>query len=177
MKDKLIWDKEKEIYSVKSKENSIGFKDAEINQEDAYSIKIKLDEGAKLPSRKHENDAGADLFSNQDVIIPSGETRAVGTGNYFSIPKGFEVQIRSRSGLALKNSVFVLNSPGTIDSGYIGEIGIILHNAGKEDFIVSKGDRIAQAVIAPVCLLNFKVVDELENTERGTGGFGSTGKR
>jgi len=139
------------------------------------TINIKLDEGAKLPVRKHKNDAGADLFSNQDVVIPSGETRVVGTGNYFSIPKGFEVQIRSRSGLALKNSIFVLNSPGTIDSGYIGEIGVILHNASKEDFIVSKGDRIAQAVIAPVCLLPFEVVDELEDTERGSGGFGSTG--
>jgi dUTP pyrophosphatase len=160
MKDKLTWDKELEIYAIKEKNNL---------------IKIKLDEGAKLPLRKHKNDAGADLFSNQDVIIYPGETKVVGTGNYFSIPEGFEIQIRSRSGLALKNSVFVLNSPGTIDSGYIGEVGVILHNAGKEPFVVSKGDRIAQAVIAPVCLLGFEVVDTLEETDRGDGGFGSTG--
>lgn len=147
---------------------------------DAYinnALKIKLDEGAKVPEKKYEGDAGADIFSNENVEIKPGETVAVGTGNYFSIPEGYEVQIRSRSGLALKNNIFVLNSPGTIDHGYTGEVKVILHNLGKETFKVEKGDRIAQAVVSALVKIPIAIVESLEETERGDSGFGSTGMK
>ena len=98
------------------------------------------------------------------------------TGLYFSIPEGYEVQVRPRSGLAAKNGVTVLNTPGTIDSDYRGEIKVILVNLGDEDFTVNNGDRIAQIVVAPVTIGVFEQVSSLDETERGAGGFGSTGK-
>ena len=98
------------------------------------------------------------------------------TGLSFSIPEGFEIQVRPRSGLAAKNGVTVLNTPGTIDSDYRGEVKVILVNLGSEDFVVKNGDRIAQLVVAPVTLGKFVPVAALDETERGSGGFGSTGK-
>jgi len=138
-------------------------------------LKIKLTNGAIMPEYKKRGDAGADLYSVEDVVIPSMERRIVKTGLYFEIPNGYEVQIRSRSGLAAKHGVFVLNSPGTIDSGYRGEIMVILQNLGKEDFVVNKGDRIAQMVVSAVDYMWFTEVEEVSDTERGSGGFGSTG--
>lgn len=138
-------------------------------------LKIKTDEGVQIPAYNHEGDAGADLRANEATIIKAGERAIIGTGLYFDMPYGFEVQIRSRSGLAAKHGVFVLNSPGTIDCGYKNEIKIILQNLGKEDFVVEKGDRIAQMVVAPVCRIPFELTTVLTESDRGIGGLGSTG--
>lgn len=121
--------------------------------------------------------AGIDLRANndQDIIIKSNSTKLIPTGIAIALPEGYEAQIRPRSGLALKKSVTVLNSPGTIDSDYRGEVGVILINHGKDDFIVTKGQRIAQMVIAKYEYVNFDYVDNLDETSRGEGGFGSTG--
>lgn len=135
----------------------------------------KLNEDAKLPEYAHKGDAGLDLFSTIDVEIPSGETRLISTGIAISLPFRTEAQIRPRSGLALKNSITVLNTPGTIDSGYRGEIGVILINHGKEVFKVTKGMKIAQMVIAQYNITVLEEVIELDNTKRAEKGFGSTG--
>lgn len=128
----------------------------------------------KLPQYMTEESAGADLYSSENVVLKTGETKLVRTGLFFEIPSGYEVQIRPRSGLALKHGITVLNSPGTIDSDYRNEIMVMLTNFGKEDFEIKKGDRIAQMVVAPVCKASFVLTTELSNSER-SGGFGSTG--
>jgi dUTP pyrophosphatase len=122
--------------------------------------------------------AGIDLKANNDgdIIIASGDTALIPTGIAIALPIGYEAQIRPRSGLALKSSITVLNTPGTIDSDYRGEIGIILINHGKKDFIVTKGLRVAQMVIAKYEKLSLEFVTELSDTARGSGGFGSTGE-
>ena len=124
-----------------------------------------------------EGSAGMDLraANNEDITISAGETALIPTAMAIALPKGYEAQIRPRSGLALKKSVTVLNTPGTIDSDYRGEIGIILINHGKEDFIVEKGMRIAQMIIAKYEQAELEFVSELDDTDRGEGGFGSTG--
>ena len=133
------------------------------------------------PSYEKEGDSGFDIRANiSEVIeIEPGKRALIKTGLFFEIPLGFELQVRSRSGLALKNGVMVLNSPGTVDSGYRGEIGVILYNSDKSDtFYVHNGDRIAQGVIAPVQTrdkIKFIKTDELSDSDRGFGGFGSTG--
>lgn len=134
--------------------------------------------GAVIPQYKTVGAAGADIcaFVNEKIVLKPGKRVLVSTGLYFAIPEGFEVQIRPRSGLAAKNGVTVLNTPGTIDSDYRGEIKVILINLGEEDFEISNGDRIAQMVVSPVTVCDFDVVDSLDETDRGTGGFGSTGK-
>jgi dUTP pyrophosphatase len=121
--------------------------------------------------------AGADLqaFLLEPVIIPAGEYRLIPTGVHMAIPEGMEGQIRPRSGLALKHGMTVLNAPGTIDSDYRGEIKVTLINHGKGPFTVNRGDRIAQIVIAPIAAGYFEKADSLEDSPRGTGGFGSTG--
>lgn len=139
-------------------------------------VKIrKINEEAKLPEYAHEGDAGLDLFSVDDIIILPGESKLIKTGIQMELPKGTEAQVRPRSGLALKNQITVLNTPGTIDEGYRGEVGVILINHGKQQFHVEKGMKIAQMVIKPVLKVNIKEVVELTNTTRGEGGFGSTG--
>lgn len=135
-------------------------------------------EGLWFPEYAHEGDSGFDLRSVDDaVLIMPGETRMIPTGLKFVIPEGYEVQVRPRSGLAAKEGLTVLNTPGTIDRGYTGEVKVLLHNTGKEPHVVARGDRIAQAVMAPVERATLYLVDEdgLEVTERGDGGFGSTG--
>jgi dUTP pyrophosphatase len=132
--------------------------------------------GNDLPEYATEGSAGFDIKSAMDVVIPAGLSRIVQTGLRVAIPDGFEMQIRSRSGLASKHSVIVANAPGTIDSDYRGEIGVILINLGKEDYRVAKGDRIAQGVICPVYRANWINVLVLPETDRGAGGFGSTGR-
>ncbi|ASV68763.1 MULTISPECIES: dUTP diphosphatase [Cytobacillus] len=131
---------------------------------------------AKMPYRANEGDAGLDLFSVEDVIIPSGQSALISTGIQMELPKGTEAQVRPRSGLALKHSVTVLNSPGTIDEGYRGEVKVILINHGKEEFRVEKHMRIAQMVIAPVFQVELAQVSDLTQSERNSGGFGSSGK-
>ena len=130
-----------------------------------------------LPVYKTSGAAGADVcaFLKEDIVIHHGEYTLVPTGLYFEIPEGYEIQVRPRSGLAFKNGVTVLNTPGTIDSDYRGELKVLLVNLGKEDFTVKSGDRIAQIILAPVTQADFVQAELLSQTERGEGGFGSTG--
>ena len=134
----------------------------------------------KIPLPKYETtgSSGLDLTANIEgsISIEPGKISIIPTGISVSIPKNFEIQIRPRSGLAAKNQISVLNAPGTIDSDYRGEIKVILINLGNDDFVIKNGDRIAQMVISPVIKTEFEIVDELPNTLRGLGGFGSTGK-
>ena len=140
------------------------------------TLKVKkIHPDAIIPSYAHAGDAGMDLYSYEDGVLQPGERRLFKTGLNVEIPFGYEMQIRSRSGLALKNGIIVLNSPGTIDAGYSGELGIILVNHGKEAYEIKKGDKIAQGKISKVEQVEIKVVEELSETSRGEGGFGSTG--
>ena len=135
----------------------------------------KLRENAVVPRYARDGDAGMDVCSVEDCVLKSGERRLVSTGLAFEIPIGMELQIRPRSGLALKNGISLVNSPGTLDSGYRGELGIILINHGDGDFEVRVGDRIAQIVLNRFEVMEIKEVDELSDSVRGDGGFGSTG--
>ena len=129
-----------------------------------------------IPEYKTEGSSGLDLSSAENVVLWSGKTTMVSTNLAVEIPEGYEIQIRPRSGLAAKHSITVLNSPGTIDSDYRGEIKVILHNLGTDDFNIYKGDRIAQMVLAPVAKMKlFEYY--LSETERNEGGFGSTGNK
>ena len=119
--------------------------------------------------------AGMDITAAESLTLRPGKRHAVATGFAFAIPDGYEVQVRPRSGLALKHGITCLNTPGTIDSDYRGEVKVILANLGDEDFVINTGDRIAQIVVAPVTHGILCEVDALDDTERGTGGFGSTG--
>ena len=136
---------------------------------------IKLNESAIIPRYAHSGDAGLDLFAIEEQLIPPTETQLVKTGIAIALPLGTEAQIRPRSGLALKYSVTVLNSPGTIDAGYRGEIGIILINHGKKAFQIVPRMKIAQMVIASIIPAKVIVVDRLNHSSRGKQGFGSTG--
>ena len=142
-------------------------------------VKCKILDGAFLPSYKTSGSAGADIcaFLDEPKILKVGERFAVPTGLFFEIPNGYEIQIRPRSGLALNNGVTLLNAPGTIDSDYRGEVKVILINLGEKNFEIHNGDRIAQMVVAPVVQCKFEITNELSSTERGSGGFGSTGRR
>jgi len=149
------------------------------------SIKVKkleyFDDNLPLPTYETKDAAGADLracMENKDqMVIKPGHRVLIPTGLSFEIEPGFEVQVRPRSGLSLKTQLLVVNSPGTIDADYRGEVKIILGNFGTEDEIIHHGDRIAQMVLAPITQANFEIVDNLSDTERGAGGFGSTGKK
>lgn len=135
----------------------------------------KIDKNAIIPFKAHEGDAGMDLFSVEETIIKPMERKLIRTGIKIQLPKNTEAQIRPRSGLALKNGITVLNTPGTIDEGYRGEIGIILINLSNEEFKVEVGMKIAQMVIKSTLNLEVEEVVELTKTTRGEGGFGSTG--
>ncbi|MCD8553330.1 dUTP diphosphatase [Seleniivibrio sp.] len=138
-------------------------------------VKIKADDPALMPEYKTEHAAGVDLMAAHGGEIKPFERTLVKTGLYIELPEGFEAQIRPRSGLALKNGITLLNTPGTIDSDYRGELGIILINLSQDTFVYKKGDRIAQMVVATVTRAVFEQVTELSETERGAGGFGHTG--
>jgi dUTP pyrophosphatase len=129
-----------------------------------------------LPSYQTERSAGLDLRADVQLVLEPGARALVPTGLALAIPPGFEGQVRPRSGLALKHGITCLNSPGTIDSDYRGEVGVILANTGREPFAIARGDRIAQLVIAPVTRAELVVVDTLDESARGAGGFGHTGK-
>ena len=133
-------------------------------------------EGLPLPAYATPGAAGMDLLAAREMVIPPGGRALVPTGLAVAIPDGFEMQVRPRSGLALKHGVTVLNAPGTVDSDYRGEVGVILLNTGAEPFAIARGDRIAQAVFAPVTRAAWEEVVVLPETQRGTGGFGSTGR-
>jgi dUTP pyrophosphatase len=139
----------------------------------------RLSKEVPLPKYETNGSSGMDLAANinDSVDIKPGKTAIIPTGLALSIPKGFEVQIRPRSGLAAKKKISVLNTPGTIDADYRGEIKVILINLGQETFKIEKGFRIAQMVVCPIVQAQLKEVDDLNQTERGKGGFGSTGTK
>jgi dUTP pyrophosphatase len=134
-------------------------------------------EGLPLPSYMSAHAAGADLCAavQQDTIIEPGGRAMIPTGFAIALPDGYEAQVRPRSGLALKNGVTCLNSPGTIDADYRGPVNVILANLGSDPFVVRRGDRIAQLIVAPVTRATFELADELDETQRAANGFGSTG--
>jgi len=133
-------------------------------------------DGLPLPAYATSGAAGMDVVAAETLTLAPGARHAVSTGFAVAIPDGYEVQVRPRSGLALKHGITCLNTPGTIDSDYRGEVKVILANLGDEDFVINTGDRIAQIVVAPVTQGILVEVDALDDTERGTGGFGSTGE-
>lgn len=142
------------------------------------NIKYNSKEGAIVPEYKTAGAAGADLCAylpSQNVTLSPGKSALIPTGLFFEIPDGYEVQVRPRSGLAAKNGITVLNTPGTIDSDYRGEVKVILINLGEEEFTINNGDRIAQMVVAPVTTADFTFAENLSETDRGSGGMGSTG--
>ncbi|MBA3064259.1 dUTP diphosphatase [Candidatus Woesearchaeota archaeon] len=139
-------------------------------------IKIKkIKESAILPHYAHDGDAGVDLYSTEDYVLKPGQRVLVSTGLSMAILKGYEGQIRPKSGLALNHGISVCNSPGTIDSGYRGEMGVIAINHGAEEFKIGKGTKIAQMIFNKVEKAEFEEVEEIDNTKRGEKGFGSTG--
>lgn len=135
-----------------------------------------LHPAARLPQRAHPGDAGADLFSVEEVTIPPGERRDVGTGLALAIPLGYAGFVQPRSGLAFKHGIMVVNSPGLIDAGYRGEVRVALYNSGRASFVVRVGERIAQLVVQAVEEAQFVAAAELPDTVRGEGGFGSSGR-
>lgn len=144
---------------------------------DNTKVKVVAEKGARLPVYKTAGSSGADVqaFIPEPIVIRRGERALIPTGLYFEIPEGYEIQVRPRSGLALKSGVTVLNTPGTIDSDYRGELRVILANFGDSDFTVNNGDRIAQLVLCAVDKADFLPSETVSQTGRGAGGFGSTG--
>ncbi len=145
-------------------------------------VQIKIlphGEGLELPHYASAHAAGVDLraATAEDITLAPGEHTLVPTGFCMALPEGFEAQVRPRSGLALKHGISVLNSPGTIDADYRGEVGVILINHGHDPFHIQRGDRIAQMVVAPFCQAEWQETESLEDSDRGAGGFGSSGKR
>lgn len=142
-------------------------------------IKFKMADGCAdlAPAKAHHDDAAFDLRSRTEMELPVGRSVLVPTGLFLELPVGYEAQVRPRSGLALKHNLMLTNSPGTVDAGYRGEVGIIMYNAGTEPFPVRRGDRIAQMVIAKLPDVELEAADCLSETGRGAGGFGSTGKQ
>ena len=139
-------------------------------------IKIKkIHPDAVIPKYAHKGDAGMDLFSCEDYTLKPKERKLFGIGLKVEIPEGYEMQIRPKSGLSLKHGITVLNTPGTIDSGYRGEVGVILINHGEEDYEIKQGEKIAQAVIKKIEIVEVIEVEKLGETFRGERGFGSTG--
>lgn len=139
-------------------------------------VLIKFSGSHPVPEYKSSGSSGADICAAESAFIAPGQFKVVPTGLYVQLPSGYEGQVRSRSGLAANHGLWVLNSPGTIDSDYRGEIKIILANTGMDTYRLTKGERIAQLIIAPVSRASFTKVESLDETVRGTGGFGSTGK-
>lgn len=165
--------------------NQVGMKDWILDTRD-NSVKLQVKYINKSnnpePSYQKEGDSGFDFraFITDPITIEPFKRLLVPTGLYFQIPVGFELQVRPRSGLALKHGITVLNTPGTVDAGYRGEVGVLLINLGDEPFVINSGDRIAQGVIAPVQTIKttmFTRSNRLDESDRGTGGFGSTGKQ
>lgn len=146
------------------------------HNDDAVEIKVTLDDGAaEAPARQHTGDAGADLRSSENVTLEPGRWKLVGTGVHVQLPEGTLMWVTPRSGLAVKRGVTVLNAPGLVDSGYRGELKVCLINHGREPFVVHRGDRIAQAVVQQYLPVKYEPAMFLDETDRGTAGFGSTG--
>jgi dUTP pyrophosphatase len=148
----------------------------ESNREREMELKVKLlSENGQVPSYAHPGDAGLDLRASEALVLEPGAYRMVRTGISIELPAGTEGQVRPLSGLAAKHGISVVNTPGTIDEGYRGEVGVILINHGSEPFSIHVGDRIAQLLVKPVLRVDVSVVEALSDTARGEGGFGSTG--
>lgn len=150
--------------------------------QDPLRLPISIDpegEGLELPAYATGGSAGMDLRAAvaDDLTLPPGARALVPTGIRIAVPPGYEAQVRPRSGLALKHGITLLNTPGTIDADYRGPVGVIMANLGEEPFVIRRGDRIAQLVIAPVVRADLEVLPELPDTERGEGGFGHTGRQ
>ncbi|WP_271439964.1 dUTP diphosphatase [Pontixanthobacter luteolus] len=146
---------------------------------DPVGVKLKRlphGEGLALPAYATEGAAGMDVLSAEDVVLEPGMRHAVATGLSMAIPQGYEIQVRPRSGLAFKFGVTVPNTPGTIDSDYRGELKVLMINHGSDPFPIKRGERVAQLVLAPVTQAAWLEVDDLDETARGSGGFGSTGR-
>lgn len=141
-------------------------------------VKIKLENGCEnfCPKKAHPDDAGYDLYSRIDAVLEPLSGMAIPVGFAIELPTGYEAQIRPRSGLAAKHHITVTNSPGTVDANFRGEVKAILYNLGKEPFIIQRGDRIAQMVICKLPEIELVEATELSETDRGSGGFGSSGK-
>lgn len=151
------------------------FKELAVAQRPIIKVKItKLNPDAVIPKYAHPTDAGADVCAIEETIIEPNETKIVKTGLAVAIPSGYEIQVRPRSGLSLKTGLRVANAPGTIDSDYRGEVGVIMQNVSSEPYTIEKGAKIAQFVISEVPMIGWDEVDELNTTERGEGGYGST---
>ena len=142
-------------------------------------IKIKMEEGAEdlFPTKAHSSDAAWDLRARLSLELPVGRSTLVPTGIYIELPENYEAQVRPRSGLALKHDLMRTNSPGTIDAGYRGEVGVIMYNGGKTPYKIERGDRIAQMVICKLPEIKLIPTDALSDSDRGKGGFGSSGKK
>lgn len=136
-------------------------------------MKIKLDKGAFVPTRAHDTDAGADLRSPIDTVVPAMGSRVIDTGVHIQLPHGYVGMLKSKSGLNVKSGI---TSEGVIDEGYTGQIKVKLYNHSKKDYVIERGDKITQLVIIPCEYVKFDLVDYLEDSERGGEGFGSTGK-
>lgn len=143
---------------------------------DKININIKVEDESLMPSYETLGSAGADLKANEEGVLMPGQRKLIKTGISIELPAGYEAQVRPRSGLALKHGISMVNTPGTIDSDYRGEIGVILINHGDTPFEYKKGDRIAQLIIARYSRAEFQICSSLSETERGSGGFGHTGK-
>ncbi len=144
----------------------------------SVKVKFKMAEGfADLQPRKaHPDDAAYDLRAREEAVVKPGKVSLVPTGLFLELPAGYEAQVRPRSGMALKHAMTLLNTPGTIDAGYRGEVCCIMFNAGEKDYEIKRGDRIAQMVIAALPDIEMIPAEELSDSERSAGGFGSTGK-
>ena len=143
---------------------------------DIFWIRCEVENSELVPKYQTQGSAGCDIYANENVVIRPGRRAMVSTGLKIELPPGFEAQVRPRSGLAAKYGITVLNTPGTVDEDYRGEIKVILLNTGDEEFIVNKGDRIAQLIFSRVFRGIFQPTESLTATARGDGGFGSTGK-
>ena len=158
---------------------TINTKDTDVTETlatELITLPFTTEDPELAPRRAHETDAGWDLRASEDVFLEPGEYCPVPTGVYAAVPTGFSLDIRPRSGLAAKHGVTVLNTPGTVDAGYRGEIKVILINHSREDsFIIRRGDRIAQALLNRLVPTAWQLVEDLDETDRGAGGFGSTG--
>ncbi len=143
----------------------------------AIQVKFRMSPGADdlAPQKAHHDDAAFDLRANTEAVVPPGSRRLVPTGLFLELPFGFEAQVRPRSGLALKSGITVLNTPGTIDAGYRGEVGVILFNSSADSFEIKRGARIAQMVIQRLPEVELVPAEALQESLRGSGGFGSTG--
>jgi len=172
----------KEINAVLKDQENIAWEDQMANAilEEIFSIDVEIfaESGIAIPEYEHEGDSGYDLAAKEDISVEPGKIGQVKTGLYMAIPRGFEMQVRTRSGSGPKRGFFVINSPGTVDSCYRGEVGVLVFNIGTETLHIKKGERIAQGVVCPVMKANFNIrtsKDELGKTDRGDGAFHSTG--